>query len=230
MTASEVLAWMERRRSRRNVAGMARYGIVSPRAFGITVAELRRLARRIGTDHALAAALWKSGWLEARMLATMVADPARLTVRQMNAWAADFDNWAICDAACFVLFDKSPLAWEQARAWARSPREFVRRAGFALIASLAGHDKAASDARFGAFLPLIERSAGDERNFVKKGVSWALRRIGHRSPGLHSAAMAVARRLAASDDAASRWVGKDTLRDLERPMVRGRLARRSRQR
>ena len=225
MTADEVLAWLKRRGSRRNVQGMARYGIVTPRAFGVSMGTMQGLASRIGTDHALAARLWTTGWHEARTLAAMIGDPRRLTVRQMNAWTADFDNWAICDTTCFVLFDKTPLAWQRIAAWARSPREFVRRAGYALLASLAGHDKAAPDARFLAFLPLIEKGAGDERNFVKKGVSWALRRIGHRNRELHAAAVALARRLALSDVASARWVGKDTLRDLQRPMVKARVAR-----
>ena len=227
MNEREALAWLKRTGTKRNVAGLARYGIVAPRAFGVSVGPLRTFAKRIGTDHALAAALWKSGWYEARLLATMVADPQRLTVRQMNAWTADFDNWGICDTACFVLFDRSPLAWERARAWSRSPREFVKRAGFALMACLAGHDKTAADAKLAAFLPLIEKGAEDERNFVKKGVSWALRRIGHRSRGLHAAAVTLAERLAASETASCRWVGKDTLRDLERPAVRARVARTS---
>jgi 3-methyladenine DNA glycosylase AlkD len=225
MNQREVLAWLKRKGTRRNVEGMARYGIVAERVFGVGVAPLRALAKRIGTDHALADALWKTRWYEARMLATLVADPGRLTKRQMNAWAADFDNWAICDTACFVLFDRTPHAWERARAWSRSPREFVKRAGFALMASLAGHDKAAPDAKFLALLPLIQKGAADERNFVKKGVSWALRRIGHRSRALHTAALSVARGLAASEVPSCRWVGKDTLRDLERPMVRARVAR-----
>jgi 3-methyladenine DNA glycosylase AlkD len=225
MNEREALTWLKRNGTKRTVESLPRYGIVAPRAFGVTVGALRGFAKQIGTDHGLAAALWKSGWYEARLLATMVADPKRLTVRQMNAWAADFDNWGICDTACFVLFDRSPLAWERARAWARSPREFVKRAGFALMACLAGHDKTAADAKLAAFLPLIENGAQDERNFVKKGVSWALRRIGHRSRGLHAAAVAAATRLAASETAPCRWVGKDTLRDLQRPAVRARLAR-----
>jgi 3-methyladenine DNA glycosylase AlkD len=159
--------------------------------------------------------LWASGCYEARLLAAFVDDPALVTRRQMNAWAADFDNWATCDHSCFHLFDRTPLGWEKALAWAESPREFVKRAGFALMASLALHDKAAEDDRFLAFLPAIKRGATDGRNFVKKGVSWALRSIGRR-PGLRAAAVEVARRLAASADPAARWVGKDALRDLTR--------------
>jgi 3-methyladenine DNA glycosylase AlkD len=194
---------------------MARYGITSSgRVVGVSVGTLRAFAKRIGRNHALAAELWEAGWYESRMLATFVDEPSRVTRSQMNAWAADFDNWAICDTACFHLFDKSPLAWERVRVWSASPREFVKRAGFALIASLALHDKAAADARFRPLLPLIERGAADDRNFVKKGVSWALRGIGRRSPALNRAVVAIARRLARSDEPAPRWVGKDALREL----------------
>ena len=146
----------------------------------------------------------------------------------MNAWAAGFENWADCDTACFALFDKTPHAWEKARQWSASPREMVRRGGYVLMACLALHDKTSPDRPFLAFLPIIERGAADERNFVKKGVSWALRSIGRRSPALHAAALAVARRLAQSDGAAPRWVGKDALRELSSPKVRAALERRAR--
>ena len=220
MDAPEVLAWLERRGTRRNVQAMARYGIEAPRAFGVPVGTLIGLAKRLGKDHALAAALWESGWYEARLLAPMVDDSALVTRRQMNAWAGDFDNWAVCDHACWHLFERTPLAWEKARQWAGSPREFVKRGGFALMAGLALHDKAAPDSRFLAFLPLVEKGAGDERNFVKKGVSWALRAIGRRNLALHGAALALAGRLAASKDASARWVGQDARRDLAKPKVR----------
>jgi 3-methyladenine DNA glycosylase AlkD len=223
MTADQVVRWLEKKGRRRNLEGLARYGIVAPRAFGVTVGTLVGLAKRLGRDHALAAALWKSGWYEARMLAAMVDEPARVTRRQMDAWAAAFDNWAICDHACFHLFDRTPFAWEKARQWAASPREFVKRAGFATMASLAGHDKTATDARFMALLPLIEKGARDDRNFVKKGVSWALRRIGRRSLALNAASLEVARRLAAAKDPSSRWVGKDAVRELASPKVRSRI-------
>jgi 3-methyladenine DNA glycosylase AlkD len=228
MDANEALRWLEARASKRVLDGMARYGLPRDRALGVPMGTLQSLAKRLGKDHALAAALWRSGWHEARMLAALVDDPKLVTRRQMDAWAAGFDNWGICDTACFCLFDRTPFAWEKARRWSASPREFVKRAGFALMASLAGHDRSAEDARFLALLPLVERGARDDRNFVKKGVSWALRRIGGRSPLLHEAALAVARRLAASADAAARWVGKDALRDLTRPAVRSRMDRRRR--
>ena len=226
MNAGEVLTWLERKGTRRTVDGMARYGLPSDRAFGVTVGTMQAMAKRIGKDHALAAALWKSGWYEARMMAAFVDDPGSVTRRQMNAWAADFDNWGICDTACFHLFDRTPFAWEKARRWSASRREFVKRAGFALMASLVLHDKAAPDARFLALLPLVEKGAQDERNFVKKGVNWALRAIGKRSLWLNTGAVASARRLARSEEPAPRWVGKDALRELAGPKVQARLARR----
>jgi len=224
---AEVMQWLERQGTRRTIGEMARYGIKAERAFGVPMGTLLSLKKRLGTDHALSLALWESGWYEARLLAALVGDPERVTRRQMNAWAAGFENWADCDTVCFKLFDRTPFAWEKAGQWAKSPREFVKRGGFALMACLALHDKAAPDKRFLAFLPLVETGARDERNFVKKGVSWALRAIGTRNVALNAAALAVARRLAGSDEAACRWVGKDAVRELAGPKVRARLARRA---
>ena len=156
MTKDEVLKWLERRGSRRNVEGMARHGIKSNgRVYGVSVGTLQTLSKRLGKDHALAIALWETGAYEARMLAAFVDDPRCVTRRQMNAWAGDFDNWAVCDHACFHLFDKTPFAYEKARQWAKSPREFVKRAGFALMASLVLHDKKAPDEPFLTMLPLV---------------------------------------------------------------------------
>ena len=216
-TAAE-LTWLRSRGSRKNVAGMARFGIVATKIFGISVADLRARARIIGRDHALAQKLWATGWYEARLLAAFVDDPAKVTVGQMNRWMRSFENWADCDTTCFHLFDKTPYAWGRIRAWSTRRREIEKRAAFALIASVAAHDRAAPDAPFARALTLIVREAHDPRNYVKKGVSWALRCIGHRSPALHAKAMAVARRLADSHNAAERWVGKDAIRDLSRKM------------
>ena len=216
MTTREVLAWLKKKGTRRTVLGMARYGIVAKRAFGVPMGTLLSLRKKVGMDHDLAIALWASGWYEARLLASLVGDPARVTRRQMNSWAASFENWADCDTACFNLFDRTPFAWERARQWVKSPREFVKRGGFVLMACLALHDKAAADKRFLSLLPLIERGAGDERNFVKKAVSWALRGIGRRNRSLNASAVAVAKRLAQSKQSAARWVGHDALRQLSR--------------
>jgi 3-methyladenine DNA glycosylase AlkD len=229
MDKNEVLAWLEERGSRRVAEGMGRYGIQTKlRVLGVAMGTLLTLRKQLGQDHALAGALWTSGCYEARLLAALVDDPKRVTRSQLNAWAASFENWADCDTACFHLFDRTPFAWEKTRQWANSPREFVKRAAFALMACLALHDKAAPDSKFLAMLPLIENGASDERNFVKKAVSWALRSIGRRNLALHSAALPMARRLSRSEDAACRWVGKDALRELASPKMRALLARRAR--
>jgi 3-methyladenine DNA glycosylase AlkD len=214
MSVNGVLGLLRKQGTRRTIDEMARYGIEAERAFGVPMGTLLELKKRLGTDHALSLALWKSGWYEARLLAALVGDPRRVTRRQMDVWAAGFENWGDCDTVCFKLFDRSPFAWEKARQWAASPREFVKRGAFALMACLALHDKAAPDKNFLAFLPLIEKGARDERNFVMKGVSWALRSIGRRRPVLNAAALRVARRLAVSEKPSCRWVGKDAVREL----------------
>jgi 3-methyladenine DNA glycosylase AlkD len=218
-----ILARLRRLGRRRNREGMARYGIVSKHVLGVSVANLRDMAKRIGRSHELAAGLWDTGVYEARMLAAFVDEPERVTGGQMDRWCRDFDNWAICDHCCFHLFDRTVHAWAKVRAWSRRTPEFERRAAFALLASLALHDKAAPDRPFRDALPLIERAAADDRNFVKKGVSWALRGVGRRSPLLHASALAVARRLAASRESAPRWIGKDALRELTSGPVLARL-------
>jgi 3-methyladenine DNA glycosylase AlkD len=198
-----------------DLANLDRFGIVAPTALGVSMANLQKIAKRLGRDHDLAAALWAAGIYEARMLASLVEDPARVTPEQMDAWRADFDNWGIVDTVCFKLFDQSPHAWARIQAWAGLNDEFGRRAAFALLACLALHDKTADDRPFLDGLVLIERAAGDDRNFVKKAVNWALRAIGLRkSPALKAAAIDTARRLAASPEPSARWIGKDAVRAL----------------
>ena len=195
----------------------ARFGIVTKdETYGVSMAHVQELGKEIGRDHDLASALWTSGVYEGRMLAIHVEDPTRVTAAQMDRWARDFDNWATCDTACFKLFDRLPHAWAKVPAWAKRREEFVKRAGFALLASLALHDKKADDARFLQLLPLIEMASDDDRNFVKKGVNWALRAIGTRNAKLKSAASAVAEDLASSDVASARWIGKDALKALSK--------------
>jgi 3-methyladenine DNA glycosylase AlkD len=223
------LAWLERRGSASVREAMAtRYGIVTPRAFGVPVGTIQQLGKRLGRDHDLAAALWETGWYEARLLCAYVDDPARVTGAQMDRWAREFDNWGVCDTLCFALFDRSPAAWSKVAPWSRRRAEFVKRAAFALLASLALHDKRADDGAFLGTFPLIGRAASDERNFVKKGVSWALRVIGRRNRGLNEAAVALAGELAASPTPAARWIGKDALRELTGAVVRRQLAARAR--
>lgn len=210
----ETLDWLERRGTKRDRDGMARYGIVAQKAFGVSVAALRDRAKRLGKDHDLALALWETGCYEARMLAAFVDEPSRVTPAQMDRWARDFDNWAVCDHACFHLFDRTPHAFSRIHKWATRKEEFVKRAAFALLASVALHDKTAPDAPFVKCLPLVEKAAADDRNFVKKGVSWALRGIGHRNAALKARANALARRLVESSSPSAQWVGRDVLRGL----------------
>lgn len=221
---ADALAQLERRATKATRDGMARYAIPSDRALGVGMRDIQAIAKSFGRNHDLAAALWKTGVYEARMLTAYVADPAQLTAAQMDGWARDFDNWAVCDTLCFTLFDRSPLAWRRAEAWSTRRDEFVRRAAFALVASMALHHKGGDDAPFRASLDWIERAADDERNFVKKGVNWALRSIGRRSMALHRDAVSLAQRLGASPQAHTRWIGKDALRELMNAKVVARLA------
>ena len=223
-----VLAWLKRQGTKSVRDGMARFAIPSDRAFGVSVGAMRQHAKRLGQDHGLATALWDTGWYEARMMALFLAEPARVTAAQMDCWAADFDNWAVCDTACFHLFDHTPHAWRKVAQWSARREEFVKRAGFALLWALSVHDKAAGDERFTRGLQLIERSATDERHFVKKSINMALRAIGKRNRSLNAAATATARRLASSSDATARWIGKDALRELTSAAVSRRLAGRPR--
>jgi len=196
--------------------GMARYGMTAEGRLGISIPHLRRIAKQAGKDHRLALDLWKSGIAEARILASMVDEPERVTAAQMDRWVRDFNSWDVCDQVCGNLFDKTPHAWTKAREWAKGEEEYVKRAGFALMAYLAWHDKAAPDSAFLRLFPSIRRGALDERNFVKKAVSWALRNIGKRNPRLRAAALRQARALRALDSRAARWVGADAERELGR--------------
>jgi 3-methyladenine DNA glycosylase AlkD len=206
-----------------NVAGMARYGISSVGTLGVPVYILRRIAKEAGRDHALAEALWNSGIHEARILATLIDDPALVTARQMGRWARDFDSWDVCDHACHNLFRYTPKAFAKAEQWANARREFVRRAGFSLMAGLVVKAKSAPDEQFAAFLPLIAEAASDDRNMVKKSVNWALRQIGKRNRRLHKLAIATAEEIRKQDSRSARWIAADALRELRNPATVGRI-------
>jgi 3-methyladenine DNA glycosylase AlkD len=214
-SAEAVIARLKRLGTKAALDGMARYAIPSDNAMGVTVGTLIKLAKELGRDHELAAALWDSGWYEARMLAASVDLPEAVTPAQMDRWCRDFDNWAICDHVCFHLFDRTPHAWQKVDSWSKRREEFPKRAAFALLWSLSVHDKKAADASFLHGLSLLEREAGDDRHFVKKGVNMALRAIGKRNATLHAAALEVARRLVGSVNPSAAWVGKDAVRELE---------------
>jgi 3-methyladenine DNA glycosylase AlkD len=209
----------------RNVAGMARFGVrVSPKnAFGLSAPDLKKLAREIGKNHALALALWRTRNHDARHIAHMIADPRKFTEAHAERWARDFDSWDIVDGACLYLLIYTPYAWKKAREWPRREAEFVRRAGFTLMACLAVHDKEAADAEFLRLLPIIERYSDDDRNFVRKAVNWALRQIGKRNSVLNRAAIACAKRIRERDTRSARWIAADALRELASPAVQRRL-------
>jgi 3-methyladenine DNA glycosylase AlkD len=225
-SVDEVLKALERLGTKAYRDGLARYGIVAPKAFGVAMNAIHGLAKQTGRNHALAAALWRSGWYEARLLAAFVAEPERVTPAEMDRWVEDFDDWATCDTACFHLWDRTPHAFAKIREWAKRSEEFEKRASFALLASVALHDKTAPDREFSRCLPLIERAAGDPRNFVKKAVLWALRGVGGRGTALNAEAVALAQRLATSADPTERWLGKGALRELSSPAAKRRAAAR----
>jgi 3-methyladenine DNA glycosylase AlkD len=214
---------LERHASKRVREEMApRYGIITKKAFGVPMAKIQLVAKQLGRDHELALALWETGWYEARLLASMVDDPAQVTSGQIDRWVRDFDNWAVVDTVCFKLFDRTPHVFAKIEKWAKARDEFVKRTGFALLACVALHTTG-DDEDFLRSLPLIERGAEDDRNFVKKGVSWALRAIGgKRSPALRVAARELAKRLAESPSASARWIGRAASREFARSSARGR--------
>jgi 3-methyladenine DNA glycosylase AlkD len=224
-TCDEVLGFLRAAANPASQAEMARVGIVGAHRLGVPVPEMRRIAKANGRDHALALALWKTGIADARIVASMIADPAKLTERDMDAWARDFDSWDVVDQVCSNLFDKTPFSRRKILEWAQRDEEYVKRAAFVLIACLAWHDKKAPDAEFIAWLPLIAGAATDERNFVRKAVNWALRNIGKRNAALNQAAVQTAEEIQGQDSKAARWIASDALRELGSDAVRKRLAK-----
>jgi len=225
---ADALAWLRKHSSKAVRDGMSRYAIPNEHALGVRMGDIQKLGRQLGRDHGLALELWKTGVYEARMLCAYVDEPDKVSPAQMDSQARDFDDWAVCDTLCFALWVRSPHAFGRLRRWAGSRHEFMRRAAFALLASLALRDKEAGDAEFLHGLKLVEKAAGDDRNFVMKGVNWALRGIGGRNAALNRAAVALARKLAAAKEPAARWIGKDALRQLASASVQKRLRKRTR--
>ncbi len=208
-----------------SVKGMARYGINPEGTLGVSIPNLRKIAKEAGTDHELAARLWETGIHEARLLAAFVDDPALVSKKQMDAWAADFDSWDVCDQCCCDLFYRTEFATGQVLAWSSRKEEFIKRGAFAMIAAIAWHDKTATDSKLRKFLPVIKRESGDDRNYVKKSVSWALRNIGKRNLNLNKAAIRTAEEIAGKESRAARWIARDVLRELTGEAVQKRLSR-----
>ena len=214
-TAAEILKKLRSLSNPKNIEGMARFGISSKNTLGVPIPVLRKIATQAGKDHALAQKLWASGIHEARILAGMVADPGKITPKEMDKWAKDFDSWAVCDQVCSNLFCYTPVAHKKTHEWSRKKEEYYKRAGFALMASLAVHDKKAKDRAFLVYLPVIKRESTDERNYVRKAVNWALRQIGKRNPRLRKAALKTAKEIYNIDSKAARWIATDATRELK---------------
>ncbi|BCS51710.1 DNA alkylation repair protein [Geobacter sp. SVR] len=214
MTSTEIITRLHSLANPANVTGMARYGIATHATLGINIPVLRGIAKTHRRDHRLARELWRSGIHEARILASLVDDPRQVTVEQMEEWVEDLDSWDVCDQCCGNLFGRTPFAWDKAEQWSGRSGEFVKRAGFVLMARLAVQEKKAPAERFHPFLALIRHEAADGRNFVKKGINWALREIGKRKD--IQAALATARELAGMDSPSARWIGRDALREFDR--------------
>jgi len=223
MQYSEVIQKIKSLANPENVAGMARFGINPTNTYGVSIPALRKMARETGKNHELALKLWSSGIHEARLLAGFIDRPNMVTGGQMESWAKDFDSWDICDQCCSNLFDRTPLAYEKALEWCGREEEFVRRAGFVLMAALSVHDKKASDEDFLRFLPRIKKHATDERNFVKKAVNWALRQIGKRNINLNKAAIKTAQEMKQIESKSARWIAADAIRELTGDAVQNKL-------
>ena len=212
--AAAVLEELIRLSDRSHLDGMSRYGIRVDHAVGVSLPNLRQLARRTGRSHDLALALWATGIHEARILAGLVDEPEAVTPEQMDSWVADLDSWDVCDQTMTNLFSRTTFARERALEWSRHSDEFSKRAGFALMAAIAVRDKTASDASFSEFLIAIERESDDARNYVRKAVNWALRQIGKRNVALRDEALATAVRMRARGTPAARWIASDAIREL----------------
>jgi 3-methyladenine DNA glycosylase AlkD len=214
LDCEEILKQLESLSNPDAVAGMARFGINPKNTYGVSIPVLRKMAKQIGKNHLLADKLWNSAIHEARILAPLIDPPEIVTEKQMEGWVKDFDSWDVCDQCCSNLFDKSKFAHKKAIEWSKRREEFVKRAGFVLMATLAVHDKEADNQKFLKFLPVINREATDERNFVKKAVNWALRQIGKRNSVLNKIAIQTAKKIQKIDSKSARWIASDAIREL----------------
>ena len=225
MQYSEILEKLKSLSDPEAIAGMARFGINPENTYGISIPNLRKIARQIGKDHTLAEQLWLSGIHEARILACMIDDPKMVTEEQLERWVKDFDSWDVCDQCCGKLFDKTRFSYQKAIEWSRRSEEFVKRAGFVLMTQLAVHDKKSDDSQFEQFFPIIKREATDGRNFVKKAVNWALRQIGKRNRSLNKAAIEVTKEIGRMDSKPAKWIAADALRELTSEAIQRKLSR-----
>ena len=226
-TVEEVMAQLESKAKPDQVDGMARFAIVGEKRMGVSVPDMRKIAKGIGKDHQLALDLWDTGVPEGMIVAGMIAEPGKLTEEQMESWVVDINSWDVCDQVCMNLFEKSPLAEKKIFDWSGREEEFVKRTAYALIACLAWHDKAASDEDFIKYFPVIVSGSSDDRNFVKKAVNWALRNIGKRNLDLNKAAIKVAYEIKEIDAKSARWIAADAIRELESEKIQERLRKKA---
>lgn len=227
MDYHEIIQKLESLSSPGDVEGMARFGISPEKTYAVRIPDLSQIAKEVGKDHHLSAQLWAAGYRETRILACMIDDPKQVTSEQMDRWAAEFDYWEICDQCCMKLFRMTPFAYEKVFQWGQREEEFVKRAAFTLIALLAVHDKKATDKKFEQFFPLIIRAANDNRNYVKKGVNWALRHIGKRNIELNKKAIILAGEIQKIQSKSAKWIASDALRELESEKVQERLRKKA---
>ncbi len=223
MNIDSLLKKLQSLSSPENIEGMARFGINPKKTFGIRKPVIREIARKIPKDHKLALELWKTGYLETRIIASLIDIPEKVTEAQMDRWVKDFDSWDVCDQCCINLFHKTPFAYDMVFKWSKSQEEYVKRAAFSLIAVLGVHDKKAADEKFIKFFPLIKRASTDERNFVKKAVNWALRQIGKRNMNLNKEALKLAKEIIKIDSKSAKWIAADAIRELENKKIRSRI-------
>ena len=224
MKVAEIISEIKSQFNPKNIEGMARFGISSKNTYGVPIPFLRNLAKKVGKNHELALELWDSGIHEARILAGFLDEPDKVSEKQLETWVLDFDSWDVCDQVCSSLFDKTEFAYPKVFEWTKRDEEFVKRAGFVLMACLSVHDKNMNDGEFEKFFPIIMREAKDERNFVKKAVNWALRQIGKRNKRLNAKALKTAKEIQKIDSKAARWIANDAIWELESKAVKRRLA------
>jgi 3-methyladenine DNA glycosylase AlkD len=216
MNVSEVIEQLKQNSDAKYLEGMKRFGVDNSKALGVSLPQIRKLAKSIKKDHQLALDLWDSGIHECRVMASLVDDPKRVTQQQMDKWVADFYSWDVCDQVCGNLFDRTEFAVDKALEWSKSEKEYIKRAGFVLMAEFAVHNKKAGNEDFLQFFPIIEREAWDDRNFVKKAVNWSLRQIGKRNKDLHKIAIDCANRIAQQESKAAKWIAKDALNEFDK--------------
>jgi 3-methyladenine DNA glycosylase AlkD len=223
VSVEDVLKILKAKARPDHIEGMVRYGMAAERRLGVSIPDIRKMAKEVGRNHELALDLWKTGIPDAKILAAMIDEPSKLSEEQMEDWVSDINSWDIGDQACMNLFEKTPLAWKKILDWSERKEEFVKRTAFGLLACLAWHDKDAEDEKFINFFPVMKREATDERNSVKKAVNWALRNIGKRNLNLNKAAIKAAKEIQRIDSKAARWIASDAVKELESEGIQRRL-------